>query len=38
MSDKKENPAGGRRCEAVVSYLVVKLAKYYDLVSTTDPT
>jgi len=24
--------------EAVVSYLVVKLAKYYDLISTTDPT
>ncbi len=23
--------------EAVVSYLVVKLAKYYDLISTTDP-
>ena len=24
--------------EAVVSYLVVKLARYYDLISTTDPT
>lgn len=24
--------------EAVVSYLVVKLAKYYELISTTDPT